>query len=61
MEDAPYSFKSSRITQKYMKKMGIVDTSYIIVRHLDKDYPHCHIVFSRIDNHDETISDKNDL
>lgn len=49
------------IAQKYMKKMGIVDTPYIIVCHLDKDYPHCHIVFSRIDNHAETISDKNDF
>ena len=49
------------IAQKYMKKMGIVDTPYIVVRHLDKDYPHCHIVFSRIDNHAETISDKNDF
>lgn len=41
--------------------MGIVDTPYIVVRHLDKEYPHCHIVFSRIDNHAETISDKNDF
>lgn len=49
------------IAQKYMKKMGIVDTPYIIVRHLDKDYPHCHIVFCRINNHAETISDKNDF
>lgn len=49
------------IAQKYMDKMGIVDTPYIVVRHLDKDYPHCHIVFSRIDNHAETISDKNDF
>lgn len=49
------------IAQKYMKKMGIVDTPYIIVRHLDKDYPHCHIMFSRIDNHAETISDKKDF
>ncbi len=49
------------IVQKYMQKMGIADTPYIIVRHLDKDYPHCHIVFSRIDNHAETISDKNDF
>lgn len=49
------------IARKYMNKMGIVDTPYIIVRHLDKDYPHCHIVFSRIDNHAETISDKNDF
>ena len=49
------------IAQRYMDKMGITDTPYIIARHLDKDYPHCHIVFSRINNHAETISDKNDF
>ena len=52
--------KMVEIARKYMERMGIVDTPYIIVQHLDKDYPHCHIVFSRIDNHAETISDKND-
>lgn len=49
------------IARKYMERMGIVDTPFIIVRHLDKDYPHCHLVFSRVDNHGETISDKNDF
>lgn len=48
------------IAGKYMERMGIVDTPYIIVRHFDKAHPHCHIVFSRIDNHAGTISDKND-
>lgn len=48
------------IAGKYMERMGIVDTPYIIVRHFDKVHPHCHIVFSRIDNHAGTISDKND-
>lgn len=48
------------IAGKYMERMGIVDTPYIIVRHFDKGHPHCHIVFSRIDNHAGTISDKND-
>ncbi len=43
--------------------MGEADLleTFIIVRHLDKDYPHCHLVFSRVDNHGETISDKNDF
>ncbi len=53
--------KMIEIARKYMERMGIVDTPYIVVRHLDKDYPHCHIVFSRINNHAETISDKNDF
>lgn len=48
------------IAGKYMERMGIVDTPYIVVRHFDMEHPHCHIVFSRIDNHAGTISDKND-
>lgn len=31
-----------------------------MVRHLDKAYPHCHLVYSRIDNSGKTISDKHD-
>lgn len=50
----------AEIAGKYMERMGIVDTPYIVVRHFDREYPHCHIVFSRIDNHAGTISDKND-
>lgn len=48
------------IAGKYMERMGIRDTPYLLVRHLDKAYPHCHIVYSRIDNSGKTISDKND-
>lgn len=40
--------------------MDIKDTPYILVRHFDKDYPHCHLVYSRINNFGETISDSND-
>lgn len=48
------------IAGKYMERIGIRDTAYILVRHLDKAYPHCHLVYSRIDNSGKTISDKND-
>lgn len=48
------------IAGKYMERMGIKDTPYILVRHFDKDYPHCHLVYSRINNFGETISDSND-
>lgn len=48
------------IAEKYMERMAIEDTPFIIVRHLDKAYPHCHLVFSRIDDHAEIISDRND-
>ena len=45
---------------EYMEKMGIKDTQYIIGCHFDKEHPHVHIAFNRIDNNGKTISDCND-
>jgi hypothetical protein len=48
------------LAKEYMKAMRIENTQYIIVRHHDREHPHCHIVFNRVDNNGKTISDKND-
>ena len=50
-----------QIAHDYMKLMGIENTQYIIARHIDREHPHCHIVFNRVDNGGKTISDKNDF
>lgn len=50
-----------QIVHDYMKLMGIQNTQYIIARHIDREHPHCHIVFNRVDNDGKTISDKNDF
>jgi len=52
--------KMVQIAKEYMEKMGIVNTQYIIGRHHDKEHPHIHLVFNRVDNNGKTISDKND-
>ena len=44
----------------YLKEMGITDTQVLIGRHFDKEHPHVHIAFNRIDNNGKTISDRND-
>lgn len=49
------------IAHDYMKLMGIKNTQYIIAQHIDREHPHCHIVFNRVDNDGKTISDKNDF
>ena len=49
-----------QIAKEYMTKMGITDTQYIIGRHYDKEHPHIHIVFNRVNNEGKTISDRND-
>lgn len=49
-----------RIAHDYMKQMGIVNTQYIIARHFDKEHPHIHLVYNRVDNSGKTITDSND-
>ncbi|WP_372773596.1 relaxase/mobilization nuclease domain-containing protein [Mangrovibacterium sp.] len=49
-----------KISQEYMNLMGISNTQYILCRHFDKEHPHAHLVFNRVDNNGKTISDRND-
>lgn len=46
--------------KEYMKRMGIQDTQYMIVRHFDADHPHVHLVFNLVNNFGKTIPMKND-
>ena len=48
------------IARKWMERMGIRNTQYIITRHHDTKHPHCHLVFNRIDNNGNLISDSNE-
>ena len=61
-EDAPRLNNAimAHIAREYMERMGIKDTQYIIGRHFDKEHPHVHIAFNRIDYNGKTISDRND-
>jgi len=49
-----------KISQEYMNLMGISNTQYILCRHYDKEHPHVHLVFNRVNNEGKTISDRND-
>lgn len=49
----------TQIAKEYKQKMGITDTQYLLVRHLDQPHPHCHLVYNRVGNDGQTISDKN--
>ena len=57
-DDAP-SMTDERMADiaiEYMKQMGLVNTPFIIVRHYDKAHPHCHLVFSRVNNNGKILS-----
>ena len=46
-----------KLALEYMDRIGIKNTQFIIVRHLDKEHPHCHIVYNRVDNDGKCVSD----
>jgi hypothetical protein len=46
--------------KEYMDKMGIRNTQYVVVRHSDREHPHLHLIYNRVDNNGKTITDKND-
>lgn len=48
------------IAGEYMRRMGIVNTQYIVSRHTDREHQHLHIVANRVDNDGNTISASND-
>lgn len=60
-EDAPKltDERMTQIAKEYMQRMGIVDTQFLLVRHLDQPHPHCHLVYNRVGDHGQTISDRN--
>ena len=49
-----------KVADDYMTRMRIVNTQFIIARHYDKEHPHIHIVYNRLNNQAKTISNKND-
>ncbi|WPV01658.1 relaxase/mobilization nuclease domain-containing protein [Mucilaginibacter sp. cycad4] len=47
--------------KEYMDKVGIRDTQFIVVRHNDREHPHLHVIYNRVDNNGNTITDKNNF
>ena len=50
----------AEIAREYMKRMGIMNTQYIVCRHTDTEHQHMHIVANRVDNDGNTVSERND-
>ncbi|WP_303410539.1 relaxase/mobilization nuclease domain-containing protein [Pontibacter coccineus] len=43
---------------EYMEKMQITGTQYLIVLHRDREHPHLHIVYNRVNYEGKTIPDR---
>ncbi|MDQ2719351.1 MAG: relaxase/mobilization nuclease domain-containing protein [Bacteroidota bacterium] len=45
------------IAKEYLQNMKITDTQFVIVKHIDKNHQHLHIITNLINNNGETIRD----
>ena len=50
-----------QLAKEYMERMGIRDTQYLIVRHLETSSPHFHIVYNRVNLHGKAIDERNNF
>ena len=51
----------AQLAKEYMERMGIKDTQYLIVRHLETDSPHFHIVYNRVNLSGKAIDESNNF
>jgi hypothetical protein len=47
------------VADEYMKRMGIVETQYLIARHREKDNPHVHIIYNVVDDEGRPLDEHN--
>ena len=45
------------LAKEYLYKMKIRDTQYLVVKHNDREHPHTHLIYNRVDNNGKTIPD----
>ena len=61
--DAPHLTDEflTRLAKEYMEGMGITDTQYLIVRHLETEHSHFHIVYNRVNLHGKAVDERNNF
>ena len=47
----------AEIAKEYLQEMKIIDTQFAIVKHIDKNHSHLHIIANLVNNKGETIKD----
>lgn len=48
------------LTRKYMQRMEITNTQYLVVRHTDTKHPHLHILYNRVRYDTTLVPDRNE-
>ncbi len=49
--------KMVEIAEKYLERIGMTNTQYVIAKHIDKDHLHMHVIANRVDNQGRSIDE----
>jgi hypothetical protein len=49
--------KMVEIAERYLERIGLVNTQYTIAKHTDTDHPHMHVIANRVDNDGHSIDE----
>ena len=51
----------AQLAKEYMEGMGIKNTQFLVVRHLETGHPHFHIVYNRVDMSGKAVNERNNF
>ena len=51
----------AQLAKEYLDGMGFKDTQYLIVRHLETEHPHFHIIYNRVNLHGKAVNERNNF
>lgn len=51
----------AQLAKEYMEGMEIKNTQYLVVRHLETEHPHFHIVYNRVDMSGKAVDERNNF
>lgn len=55
--ESPADSTMQELAEEYLKRLEIVNTQFVVVKHTDKYHLHMHVVANMVDNDGEAISD----
>lgn len=51
----------AKLAKEYMAGMGITDTQYLVVRHMETEHPHFHIIYNRVNMSGRAVNERNNF
>jgi len=49
--------KMVEIAEKYLERIGMVNTQYVVAKHTDTEHPHMHVIANRVNNDGKSVAE----